>query len=184
MNVRIVRSVYGNNNGKILDVVVNENGDYLYGVGLKQILILKEDAEVVEDVEKSCKTCKFYEKDRDLKYLTHCTLGKFIECLENNSLKHWESMNGETESIKIKTGTTEEAKHYQVAEVQPIEIMQMYLTPEEMVGGLKWQVIKYILRIGHKGSDREDAGKCNQYSQWLCDVMDGKTIVPGGKDGH
>jgi hypothetical protein len=84
-------------------------------------------------------------------------------------------------SIKQATGTTEDAVHYQIADIQPIEIMQKYLTPDEFIGAMKMQVIKYILRIGHKGSDREDAGKCMQYAKWLVDAMDGKKIIPGGK---
>jgi len=127
--------------------------------------------------DRGCETCGNWIDDEGCDKIKNC----------NSKNSSWIPMNktpivtNSQGGKQRKTGTTEEAKHYQVADIQPIEIMQMYLTKEEMIGGLKWQVIKYILRIGHKDNDREDVGKCNQYSKWLCDVMDGKTIVPGGK---
>jgi hypothetical protein len=81
----------------------------------------------------------------------------------------------------VNPGTTEAAKHYQVRFMQPIEIMQDFMTPEQLIGFLRGNIIKYVLRIGNKGSDREDAGKAYQYAEWLCQAMDGKKIVPGGK---
>lgn len=85
------------------------------------------------------------------------------------------------DSSKVKTGTTEEAKHYQTGKQQPIEIMQQVLNPEQFAGFLLGNVIKYSLRMNHKGRYREDAGKCKQYVEWLVDALDGKVIVPGGK---
>ena len=84
------------------------------------------------------------------------------------------------QSIKT-TGTTEQATHYMIGKQQPIEIMQSIMTPEQFVGFCLGNVIKYSLRLNSKNQMRSDAGKCNQYSQWLCEAMDGKIIIPGGK---
>lgn len=81
----------------------------------------------------------------------------------------------------LSTGTTSVATHYMTGKQQPIEIMQDKMTKDQFIGFLIGNVIKYSLRINHKDNDREDAGKCSQYAKWLCDAMDGKIIVPGGK---
>lgn len=78
-------------------------------------------------------------------------------------------------------GLTEQAKHYQTGQQQPIEVMQNTMNPEQFAGFLLGNVIKYAMRMNHKGKMREDAGKCRQYAEWLTDALDGKVIVPGGK---
>lgn len=82
---------------------------------------------------------------------------------------------------EVETGTTETATHYQVADKQPIEIMQDMMTPEQFVGFLRGNVIKYSLRMGHKGETVKDALKCWQYADWLAKALKGEKIVPGGK---
>ena len=140
-------------------------------------MISKYHAEVVEDVEKSCETCGLYVNEL-CQTIRPCLFNGYIE---------WQPIMRETAdpsnivkgSEQRKTGTTEDAKHYMTGKQQPIEIMQEKMTNDQFIGFLLGNVIKYSLRINHKENDREDAGKCNQYSQWLCDVMDGKTIIPG-----
>ena len=56
--------------------------------------------------------------------------------------------------------------HYKDMPIQPWHIMEAVLTPEEFVGFLKGNIIKYSLRAGRKdGSD--DAGKAKHYMQKL-----------------
>ena len=56
--------------------------------------------------------------------------------------------------------------HYKDLGIQPLEVMQTVLTPEEYVGFLKGNIIKYSIRQGRKeGSD--DAGKANHYKELL-----------------
>lgn len=83
---------------------------------------------------------------------------------------------------KQSSGLAINQKHYQVGEKQPIEIMQAYLSSEQFNGWLKANVIKYVLRIGHKSNDREDAGKLSQYAKWLCQAMDGEKINPRSEE--
>jgi hypothetical protein len=119
-----------------------------------------------------CCNCKFGRLSRQSYPCNACN--KWEETINDSSM--WESKN----NSKPKTGTTEEAKHYMTSK-QPIEVMQELMTPEQFQGFLWGNVIKYSMRLNRKGKNREDAGKCWQYAKWMCDAMDGVTIVPGGK---
>ena len=62
------------------------------------------------------------------------------------------------------------ADHYKTMPMQPWEVMEAVLKPEEFRGFLKGNVIKYSMRAGRKdGSD--DAGKAQHYRQKLAEVM-------------
>lgn len=56
--------------------------------------------------------------------------------------------------------------HYQEMPMQPIEVMQAVLTPDEYRGYLKGCIIKYSMRAGHKAGT-DDAGKAEHYRQFL-----------------
>lgn len=59
--------------------------------------------------------------------------------------------------------------HYRDMQMQPWDVMQAVLTPEEFRGYLKGCVIKYAMRQGKKeGTD--DAGKAQHYAQKLAEV--------------
>ena len=59
--------------------------------------------------------------------------------------------------------------HYKDMPMQPWDVMQAVLTPEEFRGYLKGNVIKYAMRAGRKeGSD--DAGKAQHYRQKLAEI--------------
>lgn len=68
-------------------------------------------------------------------------------------------------------------EHYQ-GEVQPIEIMQANMTPEEFVGFLKGNIIKYACRMGKKDKPEKEAAKIARYAEWLAEAINGKTINP------
>lgn len=56
--------------------------------------------------------------------------------------------------------------HYKEMAIQPWEIMESVLTPDEFIGYLKGNVLKYSLRAGRKeGTD--DASKARHYLQKL-----------------
>ena len=60
--------------------------------------------------------------------------------------------------------------HYRDMQMQPWDVMQAVLTPEEFRGFLKGNVIKYAMRQGKKeGTD--DAGKAQHYAQKLAEVL-------------
>ena len=59
--------------------------------------------------------------------------------------------------------------HYKEMPVQPWAVMEAVLTPEEFIGFLKGNVIKYAMRAGRKeGSD--DAGKAKHYLMKLNEI--------------
>lgn len=56
--------------------------------------------------------------------------------------------------------------HYKLLGIQPLDVMEAVLTPEEYRGFLKGNIIKYSIRQGRKeGSD--DAGKAKHYKELL-----------------
>ena len=77
-----------------------------------------------------------------------------------------------------KSGSALQATHYQRQEKQPIEIMQMCFSKEEMLGYLKGNVFKYLLRAGAKGEAQQDYEKMEQYAKWLVTVSANGKIDP------
>lgn len=63
-------------------------------------------------------------------------------------------------------------QHYKELPIEPIELMRITLTKEELQGFIKGNIIKYALRAGHKeGEDySKDAAKLLVYKQWLEDL--------------
>lgn len=61
--------------------------------------------------------------------------------------------------------------HYKDMPIQPWELMETVLTPEEFAGFLKGNVIKYSLRAGRKlGTD--DINKALHYQQKLREIKE------------
>lgn len=59
--------------------------------------------------------------------------------------------------------------HYKDMSVQPWEVMEALLSPEEFIGFLKASCIKYAMRQGKK-QDSDDAGKLQHYMVKLEEV--------------
>lgn len=68
--------------------------------------------------------------------------------------------------------------HYNQCAIEPIEIMQMYFTAQEMYGFCKGNALKYILRSRFKGHELQDMEKALQYVEWAVDVLKRKNINP------
>lgn len=120
-----------------------------------------------EEIKKSCKTCWYFGRDAE------------CYCIDYSRWKPKETPSEPIETTE--QGTTEAAKHYQVSDMQPIEIMQSYLPKEQFVGFLRGNVIKYILRMGHKDDTTKEAEKACQYAEWLVKALRDEKIRPGGK---
>ena len=56
--------------------------------------------------------------------------------------------------------------HYMEMQIQPWNVMQMVLTPEEFRGFLKGCILKHSLRAGRKAGT-DDLGKAAHYAQKL-----------------
>lgn len=84
------------------------------------------------------------------------------------------------EPVQEDSGSAATSKHYNSMSVQPIEVWQMVLTPEEFIGALKSQVMKYSIRAGSKAgeSSEKDSRKASQYKMWLELAKQGKIIDP------
>ena len=63
--------------------------------------------------------------------------------------------------------------HYeQYGDYQPILVMNKWLTEEQLIGFCRGNCLKYIARMGSKGSALEDARKAQQYLQWLIEALE------------
>lgn len=80
-------------------------------------------------------------------------------------------------AFKQETTTENFDEHYQ-SEHQPIETMQSNMTPEEFVGFLKGNIIKYVCRLGKKDEPAKEAAKIRRYSEWLEKAIKGEKINP------
>ena len=75
-------------------------------------------------------------------------------------------------------GTAEDATHYQLSAMQPLQIMQTLMSPDEFRGFLLGNAIKYLARKDYKGQYDSDVNKARQYLYWKTLVDDGKKIDP------
>ena len=84
------------------------------------------------------------------------------------------------ESDYVNTGLPKDSTHYQHTLLQPLEIMQRIMAPEEFKGFLKGNILKYSIRGGNKQGEsaEKDLGKVETYSRWLRLAEQGKTINP------
>ena len=71
-------------------------------------------------------------------------------------------------------------QHYKTMPVQPWDVMESVLTPDEFIGFLKGNVLKYSMRAGRKeGSD--DANKARHYMMKLEEVRNKKAHAQNTK---
>lgn len=82
----------------------------------------------------------------------------------------------------LNKGMAVNQKHYQIARVEPIEVLQMYLSPEEFQGYLRGNALKYLLRVGYKDESKKEIDKAYQYSKWLRQAVGGEIINPRQED--
>ena len=61
--------------------------------------------------------------------------------------------------------------HYKDMPMQPWDVMEAVLTPEEFRGFLKGNIIKYSMRAGHKEGAHKDGDKARHYKQKLLEVQ-------------
>lgn len=61
-------------------------------------------------------------------------------------------------------------EHYaSMVGLEPIELMQLVLSPAEVIGFLKGNIIKYSMRAGKKQGEaaEKDVAKAKRYTEWL-----------------
>ena len=62
--------------------------------------------------------------------------------------------------------------HYNHGGIETIELIEMYLSPEEFIGYLKGTVLKYRERAPYKGKMNEDYDKAYKYWSWILEKKD------------
>jgi hypothetical protein len=61
--------------------------------------------------------------------------------------------------------------HYKDMKVQPWHVMKDILTPEEFLGFIKGNIIKYSMRQGRKNGSNDDADKAIHYMAKLREIQ-------------
>lgn len=96
---------------------------------------------------------------------------RFIKCLL--PYEKLESLNANA-LIDSEDASAPNTKYYDehyasMAGLEPIELMQLVLSPAEFIGFLKGNIIKYTMRAGKKQGEaaEKDAAKAKRYAEWL-----------------
>lgn len=136
--------------------------------------------EVYNGVTPSCCTCKHFETNSNNEPCSKCV------AICNGIVSYWEERDEETEpqtAREIVEKTVEQRlqeehfdEHYH-DKVQPLEIMQEIMTPEEFRGFLFGNIIKYSCRCGKKDEPQKEFAKLRRYREWydkavLCEHID------------
>lgn len=78
----------------------------------------------------------------------------------------WFPLECVAEVITENNGLADNQEHYKASAMQPIEVMQTFLSHEAFKGFLLGNYIKYNMRAQHKGQAEADKGKAMQYLYW------------------
>lgn len=137
--------------------------------------------EVYNGVTPSCWTCKHFEDNSDDAPCSKCV------AICNGIVSYWEERDEETELQtarevveKIAEQRLQEEhfdEHYH-DKVQPLEIMQEIMTPEEFRGFLFGNIIKYSCRCGKKDEPQKEFAKLRRYREWYDKATKGEHIDP------
>lgn len=132
--------------------------------------------EVYNGVIPSCSTCKHFETKSNNEPCSHCM------AICNGHTSYWEERDSTKEPQVEKTveqRLQEEHfdEHYH-NKVQPLEIMQEIMTPEEFRGFLFGNIIKYSCRCGRKDEPQKEFAKLRRYREWYDKAVLGEHIDP------
>ena len=72
----------------------------------------------------------------------------------------------DTEEVTGSTGLASDQEHYKASAMQPLEVMQTFLTADQFKGFLLGNFVKYSMRAMHKGQADSDHDKARQYLYW------------------
>jgi len=67
-----------------------------------------------------------------------------------------------------------EANYYDAGNIETQDIIKAKLTESQYEGWLLGNVIKYSCRLNFKGVKERDVVKCDNYSKWLNEFINGK----------
>lgn len=137
--------------------------------------------EVYNGVTPSCCTCKHFETNSNNEPCSHCM------AICNGYKSYWEERDSTKEpqtAREVVEKTVEQHlqeehfdEHYH-DKVQPLEIMQEIMTPEEFRGFLFGNIIKYSCRCGKKDEPQKEFAKLRRYREWYDKATKGEHIDP------
>lgn len=67
-------------------------------------------------------------------------------------------------------------RHYTVGGYEALDVIKAKLTPEEFIGAMKFNVLKYLMRANYKGHHDQDCEKAQFYVKELCNALDNKQV--------
>ena len=133
--------------------------------------------EVYNGVTPSCCTCKHFETKSNNEPCSHCM------AICNGTTSYWEEIDNTKEpqtAREVVEKTVEQRfhdEHYH-DKVQPLEIMQEIMTPEEFRGFLFGNIIKYSCRCGKKDEPQKEFAKLRRYREWYDKAILSEHIDP------
>jgi len=75
-----------------------------------------------------------------------------------------------TKPAEAEVDAVNSPEHYNMLDIEAINLIEMSMTKEEFLGYLKGNVLKYIIRYKHKGNASEDLDK----GKWYLDKLRNK----------
>lgn len=120
---------------------------------------------------RECCQCMYY---NDLNNYGVCPLHQY--CWKDN--KHTLFIDNDPQRRKQKAEQEEHFDEHYHDKVQPLEIMQEIMTPEEFRGFLFGNIIKYSCRCGKKDEPQKEFAKLRRYREWYNKAILGEHIDP------
>lgn len=137
--------------------------------------------EVYNGVTPSCWTCNHFEDNSNVAPCSKCV------AICNGTTSYWEERDEEiglqtareiVEKIAEQRLQEEHFDEHYHDKVQPLEIMQEIMTPEEFRGFLFGNIIKYSCRCGKKDEPQKEFAKLRRYKEWYDKAILGEHIDP------
>lgn len=128
-----------------------------------------------------CEKCGKASTEGQAKQSGQASDSKFYRCGHCGSYRiTWQAENRpKATDYALPSGLAVNQDHYNASgKIQPIEVMQASMAPEEFIGFLRGNVIKYACRAGKKDETAREVDKVIQYATWWRAALDGKTIDP------
>lgn len=131
--------------------------------------VSKQRPQKEEEVKlKACITCKFFHQ---------CSSEN--PCKKCDEYSAWENVQDTTTAADTNPQSLDQQHYSNCVGEQPIEVMLNKMSPEEFIGFLKGNILKYTLRMGKKEGEpvKKEARKILQYAKWLEQFTNTKTIT-------
>jgi len=120
---------------------------------------------VKEERVACCKGCAFDSEDESCKFVEEGGYCSFTNEAIFKEVESLDDLNLWQEPHIVKEKDTE--GHYDKGSLKGIDIIKDKLTAEEFEGFLKGNIMKYTMRMNHKGQKEKDVYKILDYAHYL-----------------